>query len=455
MKIRSKLTLLFTLLTAAILLAFAATIYFTAKENREKEFYSLLKKEALTKAKLFFNAKVEAKTLQDIYKNNRQILNEVEVAIYDSHFQLLYHDAVDIDFVKETPEMINEIYRKGNIQFYQNNWQVVGLQYEFQNKKYVVTATAFDKYGYRKLNNLLKSSIIVFVISILFIYVAGRFFSKKAFEPVSEMTAKAKTISATNLDLRLNTNGSKDELAELAETFNQMLNRIEHSFDAQKHFVSNIAHESRTPLAAIITELELSLNKTRSTEEYQSAIRNALSDAQKLARLFNSLLDFAKANYDATEIAFKEIRLDEILLDAQQQLIKQNPNYHISIKFENENSDEEISIKGNEYLLKTALVNLMENGCKFSSDKSCQVSIEPNFTASKISVRFTDNGIGIPQKDLPNIFTPFFRGENKKFADGNGIGLSLTKKIILLHKGNIVVNSQSNKGTTFTIELPL
>lgn len=453
MKIRNKLTLLFTLITATILYLFAFIIYYTASQDREKEFYNSLKKEAITKANLFFNANVDAKTLQDIYHNNRKVLNEVEVAIYDSNFVLLYHDAVDIDFVKETKQMIDDIYSQGEIKFLQQDWQVIGLRYEFQNKSYIITAAAYDQYGYSKLNSLLQNSIIVFIISILFIYIAGKFFSKKAFEPVSEMTDKVKNITATNLDLRLNTNGSKDELAELANTFNEMLNRLENSFDAQKQFVSNISHELRTPLSAIITELELSANKQRSIEEYKLVIENSLSDARKLAKLSNSLLDFAKASYDTSEIAFKEIRLDEILLDAQQQVTKQNPDYNISIHFENENLDEAVSIKGNEYLLKTAFVNLMENACKFSPDKHCDVFIF--FQPDKAVLRFADKGIGISETDLPHIFIPFYRGENKQYADGNGIGLSLMHKIISLHNGTVSVTSQPQQGTTFRIKLPV
>lgn len=452
MKIRARLAILFTLITATILLAFATVIYISAKENREKEFYSLLRKEALTKANLFFNAKVETKTLQDIYRNNRQILNEVEVAIYDSSFNLLYHDAVEIDFVKETPEMIGEIYQTGEMQFYQEQWQVIGLRYEFENKNYIITATAIDQYGYNKLDSLLKNSIIVFVISILFIYLAGRFFSKRAFDPVKEMTEKAKAISATNLDLRLNSNGSKDELSELANTFNEMLSRLENSFDAQKHFVSNISHELRTPLAAIITELELAINKKKNVTEYKSTIRNALGDAKKIVRLSNSLLDLAKASYDPAEISFKQIRIDEILLDARQQVQQVNPDYNIDIAFEQEfESDNQITINGNEYLLKVAFANLFENGCKFSMDNQCSVSIV--FKKDKIHLRFWDKGIGISNDDLKNIFTPFYRGENKQFADGNGIGLSLTLKIIHLHKGTIAVRSIRNQGTAFTVEL--
>jgi two-component system sensor histidine kinase ArlS len=452
MKIRTRLTILFTLITATILLVFAAIILISAKENREKEFYKLLRKEAVTKANLFFNAKVNSKTLQDIYRNNRATLNEVEVAIYSNSFKLLYHDAVDIDVVKETKPMIDEIAKKSEIQFYQNDWQVIGIKYQFQGKEYVVTAAAYDGFGYIKISNLLKTCIIVFIISILLLYITGRFFSKKAFEPIVRMTNQAKNISATNLELRIDTNENKDEISELATTFNKMLNRLENSFDSQNQFVSNISHELRTPLSAIIAELELSTNKERNNEEYKTVILNALNDAKKLAKLSNSILDLAKANYDPSKIAFRKVRIDEILLDAWQLVQKVNLNYTIAINFDNDFDDEnQISINGNEYLLKVAFVNLFENGCKFSENKQCKVLI--SIKEDKIILQFIDNGIGILEEDLKHIFKPFYRGLNKIYADGYGIGLSLTQKIILLHKGTISVSSDKKTGTIFTVEL--
>lgn len=452
MKIRTRLTILFTFITATILLVFASIILISARENREKEFYALLKKEAITKANLFFNAKVNSKTLQNIYRNNRETLNEVEVAIYTTSFHLLYHDAVDIDVVKETRPMIDEIAKKSEIQFYLNDWQVIGIKYKFQEKEYIVTAAAYDGFGYIKLNNLLKTCIIVFIISILLLYMIGRFFSKKAFEPIVKMTDKAKNISATNLDLRLYTNESKDEISELATTFNKMLNRLENSFDSQKQFVSNISHELRTPLSAIIAELELSTHKERNNDEYKVVILNTLQDAKKLAKLSNSLLDFAKANYDPSEIAFKQVRIDEILLDARQQVQKSNPSYNIAIHFESDfEDDNQISINGNEYLLNVAFINLFENGCKFSETKQSKVIV--SLEKEKIILQFIDNGIGILEEDLKHIFKPFYRGLNKIYADGNGIGLSLTQKIILLHKGTISVTSDKKSGTIFTVEL--
>lgn len=451
MKIRTRLTILFTLVTATILLVFAAIIIYSAKENREREFYALLKKEAITKANLILNAEIDSKTLQDIYRNNRATLNEVEVAIYNPSFKLLYHDAVDIDVVKETKPMIDEIAKKGEIQFYQKEWQVIGTTYQFEGKKYIITAAAYDGFGYVKIYNLIETCIVVFIISILVLFMAGRFFSKQAFEPIVNMTDKAKMISATNLDLRLDTNESKDEISELASTFNEMLNRLENSFDSQKHFVSNISHELRTPLSAIIAELELSTHKERNVDEYKLVILNTLQDAKKLAKLSNSLLDLAKANYDPSEIAFKQVRIDEVLLDARQQVQKSNPNYNIAIHFENDfEDDNQISVNANEYLLKVAFVNLFENGCKFSDDKQSLVSI--SFEKNKIKLNFSDNGIGISTEELEHIFTPFYRGSNKTHADGNGIGLSLTKKIIQLHKGTISVFSKKNEGTIFTVQ---
>ena len=155
-----------------------------------------------------------------------------------------------------------------------------------------------------------------------------------------------------------------------------MLNRLESSFEAQKEFVSNISHELRTPLAAIIAELEVSDIKERTAGEHKVRNQLVLSEARKLSRLSNDLLDLAKAGYDQASIAFREIRLDEVLLDATQSILKLNPDYRIELHFEKETEENEgITIKGNEYLLKVAFANLIENACKFSGNHQCSVTI--------------------------------------------------------------------------------
>ena len=453
MTIRNRLTFLFTAIIAALLLAFALVVYFSFSENREEGYYTSLRQTAITKANLLLDAKIEPNVLQLIYKHSPNSLFEEEVAIYDTSFNLLYHDAVEIDKVKETRQMINQIVQKKQIRFYQGKMQVVGILYHHNNNDYVITSAANDQVGYAKLASLKYTLIIAFFVAIIFIYIAGHIFSSKALKPVSDMVDEVEEITATNLDLRIKEGNGKDEIAELAVTFNAMLNRLEKSFDAQKEFVSNISHELRTPITAMLTELQVTVEKERSSEYYKNAIEHAISDAQKLVRLSNSLLDLAKANYDHTEISFKEVRLDELILDVRNDAMHDQPDYKINIVFETEIEDDDfISVLGNEYLLKVAFINLMENGCKFSKDKESAIAI--TYFKDKAILRFQDHGIGMDECELPHIFTAFYRGTNQQFVSGNGIGLSLTKKIIELHKGTITVASKKDEGTTFTVELP-
>lgn len=452
MKIKTRLTLLFTVLVASILLVFAGVIYWSSSQNREIEFYEELEKEAITKAKLFLEAKVKTNTLHRIYLNNSQIINEVEVAIYNSSFELLYHDDVEIDRVKETDEMLTSILKLNQLHFMQDDWQVIGMLYKYDGKDFIITATAFDEYGYTKLQNLFYTIIVLTIVSLLVIASLGTFFASRALMPIKKMISEVNKITATNLDLRLSNEQNKDELAALANTFNEMLNRLESSFDSQKQFVSNISHELRTPLAAIIAELDLALNKENEKEAYVQTIQNALADAKKLVKLSNSLLDFAKASYDPTEIVFKEVRIDEIILDACQKLQKSNSTYKFNFLIDESVEEEEMMIASvNPYLMEVALMNLLENACKYSDNHHGTVSLFN--IRGRLVIKIADKGIGMSAEDIEKIFKPFYRGDNGKYLEGNGIGLSLTKKVVDLHKGTIAVTSQVNKGTEFVITL--
>jgi signal transduction histidine kinase len=453
MKIRLKLTLLFSGLFAILLMAFSLAVYFSTANQREEEYFKRLRQLAITKANLLLGANVQASVLQLIYKSSLNTLPQEEVAIYDTAFHMLYHDAMEIDRVKETRGMIDSIIDLKEIHFYVEDLQAIGFAYPFHGKIYVITAAAKDVDGLGKLKTLRIALGGGFSLAILLTLLAGALFSGKALAPVSAMVENVEAITASHLDLRIGTGNGKDEMAELAQTFNRMLDRLENSFDAQKDFVSNISHELRTPLAAIIAELEVSDIKERTSDEHKARNQLILSEARKLSRLSNDLLDLAKASYDQSGITFKEIRLDEALLDATQGILKLNPGYRIELHFEKETEESEgIAIKGNEYLLKVAFANLIENACKFSGNHQCSVTI--SFDGMTPVLRFTDTGIGIAPEDLSRIFTPFFRGENKTYAGGNGIGLSLTEKIIHLHNGTIAVLSTPHKGTTFTIRLP-
>ncbi len=275
-----------------------------------------------------------------------------------------------------------------------------------------------------------------------------------ALQPIRDIVREVETITEHRLYRRLQPNRRSDETGELAEAFNGLLERMEWSLSSQKEFVSNVSHEMRTPLAAIIAELDLALQKERSKKEYRAAIENTLADAHRMNRLIDGLLNLAKASYHKEEIIKQRLRLDEILLDARANILKAHPNYRIEMIFEEERDDDDsrITVSGNPYLLNIAFANLIENNCKYSADHASVIQI--SFWEKLAIVRLSDFGIGMTEVDKRHLFTLFYRGEQERVADGHGIGMALSKRIITLHEGSIKVYSEEGKGTTFVIELP-
>jgi len=451
--VRIRLTLLYTGISLLFFATFGYVVNHSSKSNREKEFYELLSREATTKANLFFQANVADTTLHAIYRNNRSLLNEVEVAIFDQNFELLYHDAVDIDFVKEDEKLLRSIFDEGDVKFYIGDWQVRGQLVQFGGERYAVTAAAFDEFGFRKIDNLRNVTLLVTIISLILSLFVGYFFTRNALSPISKMSQKARQISATSLNLRLPVGKTKDELHELGQTFNHMLERLEQSFLAQRQFTSNVAHELRTPLAALKAELELLQQTVPAEHPLRLPLQQLGWDVQQLVTLTNQLLDMARVNYHPSELNFDMARPDEVLTDAWASLKAANPNYVMRFQVVNDFGDEIPEIQANEYLLRIAFANVLDNACKFSEDSSCFVmlSVAPN----GLELEFADNGQGISEADQKQLFTPFFRGKNTGNVRGHGIGLFLARKIIEVHSGQFSLTSTHGVGTKITIFFPL
>lgn len=180
-------------------------------------------------------------------------------------------------------------------------------------------------------------------------------------------------------------------------------------------------------------------------------IDRTLQDAKRLSKLSTNLLDIAKTNYASGQIAMREVRLDELLIEVCDKVKKSEPTYTVQLFFDKSFEDEHlISCLGNDYLLGVTFSNLIDNGCKFSVDKRCEVHI--SYEDNNVVISVTDHGTGIPKEDQGRIYTPFYRGANKAFAPGNGIGLALSLKIVELHNGSIDLQSVPGL-TTFTVRL--
>lgn len=453
MKIRTRLTFYYMVVTATIFFVLMLVIYLFYEQNRSNTFFNSLKDEGITKANLFLQHHVDAATMQSIYMNNREFINEVEVAVYDTAFNLLYHDASQIDIIKESPEMIKQIMEEKAIEFYEGHYQAIGMLYPFEGRNYIITAAAYDGYGYENLDALRIILTLLFIIGLAILTISGYIFARGALRPVAEIVDEVENITGQQMNRRLPVIYEKDELGELSITFNRMLDRLETTLQAQKMFVSNVSHELRTPLAALIAELELAVLKRRTPEMYEEAIHNALQDSRKIVKLIEGLLNLAKADYLPEQIKKSEVRLDELLMDARETVLKANPSYTVDLVFEQESdNDDVITVLGNTYLLTTAFVNLIENNCKFSTNKSSYVQI--SFWEEKSIIRFSDTGIGMSDEDKKNIFRAFYRGENQKIVSGHGIGMALVQKIVTLHEGTIEVNSHTGEGTIYIVKFP-
>jgi signal transduction histidine kinase len=270
--------------------------------------------------------------------------------------------------------------------------------------------------------------------------------------PINKIIQQIKKIKVNDLSIRIDEGNKKDEIALLAMNFNKMLDKLQNSFDSQKLFLAGASHELKTPLTSIMGEIEVTLMKNRTDEEYRYVLNSILDEIKLLNSLTNSLLELAQTSADFANLAHSNIRIDELLISVQRELLEKFIKKEIKVNFIKLPDDEKhIMVSGNENLLKIAIKNIVDNACKYSENN---VEVNFDFDEKFIYLIIKDSGIGISEDEKQKIFTPFFRAQNTKSVKGRGIGLSIVKKIIELHDGDIIVNSKLNQGSEFIVKLP-
>jgi two-component system sensor histidine kinase ArlS len=454
MKIKYKIALYYTLSAAFLLIAFATLAYYFSAQSRRAEYLDRLEYRARSIGSVIIeNDQVQIGLLRKLDKTTFQDLYRETILVYSERYDLLYTNMKDtavrtqkflLDYIKEHGQYIRT----------DSEGETVGVYYTEDNVSVLVLVSSFDKYGFQNLQNLERIILIELIVAVVLLVGIGYFFARKMMQPIDRLVEQADSINANNLqDTRVAIKG-KDEIAQLGANFNTMLQRLSHSFDLQKSFVSNASHELRTPLAAIISQLQVTLAKGRSGEEYEAVLNSVLEDAEGLSELTNGLLQLAQSELNRHEFIFTPVRIDELLIDTADLVrLKRKKNSKVEMQFMKEpEQDTLVTCNGNESLLKVLFINLFDNACKFSEDHTAKVSIDFNSRYILISVK--DNGIGIAADEQDKIFEPFFRGRNAQATRGHGLGLSICKKIVQLHEGQLTVLSEASKGTVFTVQLP-
>jgi two-component system, OmpR family, sensor histidine kinase ArlS len=456
MQIRTKIAIQFTIIIAAILIIFSLAIYYTSENFRKQEFYNRLNDRAVLTAGLLKELKItekDKKRLRDANKTFLTKLNTEKVLMFNEKNELVYA-SYEADSILFSPDFLSQVRKRKYVETSDWENQMIGTMYvDVDKKTYVVVASARDKYGKDKLKNIRNTLIISFLIGIALTVVLGIIFAGESLKPIAEINKEITNITAYNLKQKLSTGNNKDEIAQLAINFNQMLERLEKSFELQKSFVSNASHELRTPLAAIKSEIQIALENNRSTDEYKEILRSLLTDNQRLIQLTNGLLQLAKSESRDNSLVMKPTRIDELLFKAQEEVLNMNVDYKIIVDFDEiPEEDESVSTIGNEALLLTVFTNLIDNACKYSPKHQAEVKIR--FNKKHCCVAIKDDGIGIPESELSKIFEPFYRTQNASKYRGHGIGLSICRRIIDMHQGKIDVKSEEGKGSVFEVTLP-
>lgn len=454
MSIRNRLTLQFALLASLVLsLAFLA-IYLLSANYRKDEFVDRLRARGENTAKLLIQVdEVDENLLQIIERDNPVQLQDEQIIVFDYKDSVIYHRGFAFGFMPEAA-FVDLVRRQGEVQADKDKRESVGFVFSNHQDRYVVVVSAMDVYGRRKSQNLIRVLASVMALGMLTFFLVGRVYAERALNPIKVLVKEITGISFGNLDQRANEGDGADEVAQLAIAFNAMLTRLEEAFTVQRNFIANASHEMRTPLTAISGQLEVLQMKERSGNQYREAIASVLLDIHSLNVLANRLLLLAHAGTDAAEVNFREVRVDDVVWEARTDLLKAWPDHTVSVSFDASMADlEALMVFGSDLLLKTMMLNLMENGCKYSDDH--HVSVRIGIDQKWCVVVFADHGIGIPPQDMPHIFQPFYRSDSTREHYGHGIGLSLVRRIIDLHKGKVEVKSIVGKGSEFTVLLPL
>lgn len=453
MNIKLKLTYRLLIMVSSIWLIASISIYISSAQYRKEEFYRRLETRAATAAKLLIEfEEVDAELLRKIESANPIKLPGERISIYDYNNNEIFSTDQN-NLVVIIPEVLDQIRLERQMNWNQGEIEIMGMLYSDKFERFVVIAAAHDIFGKSKLANLRNVLIIVFLLSIIAVGLVGLVYARIALQPISQVVEEVNKIGAGNLDTRIGEGNGKDEVAVLAITFNKMLDRLHDAFKSQRSFISNASHELRTPLTAALAQIDVTLLNEREKTDYIKTMKSIRDDMQNLSDLTNKLLLLARTE-SFTE-SFSHVRIDAIIWQLATEISNLNPACKIKISLSSKIDDEQqLTVTGNEQMLKSVFSNLIENGCKFSPNHEVKIIISARRPDS-LEIQFIDNGIGIPHNEIKQIMQPFFRASNAVAIRGHGIGLSLAKKIVDIHNGTLHIESVPEKGTTVTVILQI
>jgi heavy metal sensor kinase len=323
-----------------------------------------------------------------------------------------------------------------------------------ENKKVtsvVQVGTSLEDFD-ETINKLLLIMIIGIPTSVSVTIVVGYFMAKKALRPVDQIRRTAIKISSSNLDERIDFAGRRDELSRLAETFNAMIGRLKDAFQRVNQFSIDVSHELKTPLTILKGETEVALRKEREKADYQKLLLSNLEEIDRMSCIIDDLLLLSKADTKDIKLNIEEVALRDLMMDVCMNMKVVADKKEVALQA---SELEDVRLKGDELKLRRMLLNIVENGIKYSHSGG-KVMVSSYVDDGYVQIDVKDEGIGISEEDIKYVFDRFYRADrSRKRESGSGLGLSISRWIAEAHKGSIEVTSKPAQGSMFSIKLPI
>ena len=383
-----------------------------------------------------------------IDSNFDTMIQNVEIAIYDKDFKFLYGNSpngFEMDNRKSKDDKIM-IIRSNN-----QKWYVYNKKIELGNYGKVWIRGVMPNIGQSSaIETVIQISFVILPFFLILSAIGGYIITKNAFTPIEKIRRIAEKINEGNdLSQRINLGKGDDELHTLANTFDVMFDRLQTSFENEIQFTSDVSHELRTPITVILTQAEYGKDSISSVEDAQKSFGIIEKEGQKMSKLVSQLLTLARMERGRQKLNIENINLSELLeiIIETQTLSAKTKNIKFVTKIM-----PEIYANIDEMMIMRVFTNLISNAISYGKQNGT-ITVELFLQENRIVSKISDDGIGISEDKLDKIWLRFYQVDPSKNGDNSGLGLSMVKKIIELHKGEVFVESELGKGTTFTIIL--
>jgi two-component system OmpR family sensor kinase len=468
--VRVRLTLWYTAVLACVLVAMAFATYFLLRQDSAHRTDAAIVEMAdsfLTTV----NAEARDATGSDGLKAaieeaiSEHKYRETAFAVLDQEGKIVASSSNRS--LKEPPGAPAEILQKtmGRANFGVRPFRTVRLQDEvrrsyarrFSIGKQEYTLLVLQSLHHQRefLESVIGAFGIAIPLAILLVSGAGYFLARRSLSPVVEMSTQAGRIGADNLHERLPVRNAQDELGHLAGSFNNLLDRLDQSFEQQRRFMADASHELRTPVAILCGEADVTLSQpSRSPEDYRASLDILRAEAKRLKHIVEDLFTLARADAGQHPLTLSNFYLDELITECSRSMKTLAAAKQITLTCD---ASKELPIQADEALLRRMIVNLLDNAVKYTSPRGT-VSLSCDAEDSRYVMTVSDTGQGIPLELQPRIFERFFRADkvrSRSESDGGGagLGLSISQWIVQAHGGKLELTRSDKDGTTFTVSL--